>query len=509
MDGVYCINIHYIILMIDIMEENRPENSWEELQLLIPKTKPDPPCKGCRPQVLLVSLLTDWPWEVATSFSAHAMVKPIARYLCLQWIYVIIRVLLVIAAMITLGVISYRRDRLDDTSPSGSFKVPPVNIKATDYSSIIYNGTKKVNDTNNLIMTLNNAEYKPSLKLFGDVIILDLITTVLLFWLLFSKLCLPCKAKNTNANTTANIGSVQVTAAQNQSDDPLIQLATDVQSQTNKFKGTTCTNMLVVIIPIVYIILSLLVSIMYLFVYFKHNTHTHVIWPKDWKITGTLKIVVIIILLSGTTAIDLLYVQILMRYVLQCQLNIDFLRLIIKKVEKDVESNEAYKNQNDAIKDVEKAHKFLKQLNQSSKMTWFAIISALIQAINCAINLSNDMEESDYTTKVQFEELGLACRLLLWVFIIFVPFYQAARANETCEALSHTGLVMYRPPIMFRENTENQQKMVKENVDKITLKVKLFNITIQPGFIHLAVMVMLIIFALKSGFPLFEKLLSF
>ena len=180
-----------------------------------------------------------------------------------------------------------------------------------------------------------------------------------------------------------------------------------------------------------------------------------------------------------------------------------FLQLIISKVE-----SETYRSQDEAIKDVERAQKFLKKLNRSSKVTGFAIITALIQTINCATNLLNDMDDSENKSKIQFEEIALIFRLFLWICLAMVPFYQAARTNETSEALSDTGLVMLKPPILFDKNTRSQNKLIKRKyIAQITLRAKIFNLPIKPGFIYLAVIVLLLTFALKSAFQLYEQLI--
>ena len=452
--------------------------------------------KGCRSHVLFISLLADWPWAIAASFSRNENITKLRCLSCLQLFYVITRMLLAIVSMLTQDVVTFRRDRFDQTAPSVKLLATGETIEEIWISP----GSGSKGDDKTEEISLPYDDSKPGLKLFGDVIILDLIMIILLIWVLCSKLRLLCtkRAENENLHTeTVNLSSINVqsTQTENPFEDPLSQLIKAVKyMQRDKL-----TSALFVIIPIVYIMLSIMVSVMYLLVYFKHK---QVMWPRDWEITGPLKITVITILLVGTTAIDLLYIQILLRYVLQCQLNIYFLQLITGKVE-----SETYRSQDIAIKDVGKAKKFLKQLNASSIITGFAIISALIQAINCAINLSNDMDDSDEKVNAELEEFALVCRLFLWIFLIMVPFIQAARANSACKALSETGLVMLKPPVLFRGNTSSQNRLIKKNVVKITLAVKLFNVTIKPGFIYLAIITILLIFALRSGFQLFEQLL--
>ena len=466
--------------------------------------------------VLIISLLIDLPWKAAAFFSIDKkMFKPKCLATCLQWIYGVLKFIFVIVAVFTLGIVSFRRDYLDvynnNSSSARSIQLPPEKafVSLTLNSPLDYNGTVlvKKNFTDDVIaeIALNNSIYEPSLKLFGDVIILDAITIALLVWVSLSKLSKRSKTRNRQALQMVEAGIEQ--RKDKDWDHPLIQLIDEInnmQTENNESTSTICTSIIVTLIPIGYIVYSILVSVMYLFVYFKH---TQVMWPADWEITGCLKITVIIILLVGTTAIDLVYIQIVMGYVLRCQLNIYFLQSIINKVENDVDHDEAYIDQGEAIKDIKRAQKFLKQLNKDSKIVQLAIISAVIQAINCVIDLSNNMIDSDENPKPTLKEVALVCRFLGWMFLIMAPFYQASRANETIETLYDCDVVMHKSPKMFRGNTNTDKELVRMNVSTITLDAKLFNVPIHPGFIHLAIMVILLIFAVKSGFHLFENML--
>ena len=226
---------------------------------------------------------------------------------------------------------------------------------------------------------------------------------------------------------------------------------------------------------------------MYLVLYLRHP---HTMLPIAGLSNESLKVTFFIIVLVGITVVDLLYIQILLRYVLQCQLNIYFLQLIINKVE-----SKKYKSQNEAIEDVERAQKFLKQLNRSSKIIGFATTIVMVQALECASNLSKYIDDGDENPHSQLEKVALTCRLFLWTFIAMVPFIQAARVNETSQALRDTGLVMYRITL---------QKSVKVRINIIN--ARLFGINVQPGFKYLAVIMILLSFALGSTFLLFEQL---
>ena len=78
------------------------------------------------------------------------------------------------------------------------------------------------------------------------------------------------------------------------------------------------------------------------------------------------------------------------------------------------------------MEDIERAQKFLKQLNRSGKVIGFATIIALIQAVNCAINCNLSKIRDDRDENSESLEVALTCRLFLWIFIAVVPFIQAA-----------------------------------------------------------------------------------
>ena len=139
--------------------------------------------KSCKPQVLLISMLTDWPIKIASFISR---IESLADLKCLsffQWFYIILRMVMVIAVMITLGIISFCHDHLDDeTNASLSKALVSPSVIEMAFHHLCYYVTNKVNnETEKLPITYNNS--KLGLKLFGDVIILILIAIVLVLLL--------------------------------------------------------------------------------------------------------------------------------------------------------------------------------------------------------------------------------------------------------------------------------------------------------------------------------------
>ena len=179
------------------------------------------------------------------------------------------------------------------------------------------------------------------------------------------------------------------------------------------------------IIPVVYIILSLLVSVIYLIV-FKLAYKNVVIQPPLGGITlgGDIKYGTIVLSFIGFIALDLLYLRVMLRYAYRCQLIIYCLKKKVKIHKKDQErrNNENQERQgdqeveinvdeeaeinevqnqnlkNDLVKDTEAIHTFIEDLNVSSGTTVLLIILSGFQAVNCAINLLSACEIS-YITK--------------------------------------------------------------------------------------------------------------
>ena len=256
---------------------------------------------GCKLHVLLISLLTGWPWNIVAFISGNKAVATLnpRGISCLQWLYVILRMFVIILALFTEAISCFRQDRLDSSSSAGSIHTTGIGNNDTE-------------------MPPAASPNGPHFQIFVDVMILDSVIIALLFYVLLSRLAL-C-----NSTDVYDINQ-------------LINATNDIQPEKS-------SRMVFLLIPLGYMISSLGVSGMYLHVYFKH---THVMWPEYWEITESLKTSVIVILLVGTFATDLLYIQIILRYAFRCQLNIHFLQLIISKVE-----NETYIDQDEAIKDV-------------------------------------------------------------------------------------------------------------------------------------------------------------
>ena len=299
--GLINFMIYYYLILLLVMDEEWPMLEPPEE---MPNRWSNQIRKGCKPYVLFISLLTDLPWEIAASFSRNVNIAKLKFISCLQWFYVILLVLLVIVAMITQIIVTFRRDRLDKDSEVGGPFVEAQSVISVDSGT----GAEQPSDSKS---AAHDDSTPAGIKLFGDVIVLNLITIILIVWILCCKVKILCKRPEKHFPTdTENLQTISGNLQNTESplEDSLSQLVKAVKyMQRGK---STC--IFIVIIPVIYIILSVSVSVLYLLIYFKKP---QVMWPKEWEITGSLRIIVITIILVGTTAVDLLYIQIVLRYV--------------------------------------------------------------------------------------------------------------------------------------------------------------------------------------------------
>ena len=217
---LYGYNYHTILAVSALMEE---------LPLLVNKADQQRIPAGSKSHVLLISLLSDWPWEKAAFLSGNENTAKLKSVSCLQLLYIIAIALMVLIAIVLQGFISFHRDRLDESSLSESISVPAIQLHA-DLS--LYNNQTKDKETAKISVTNNDTNHKPDLQLFADDIILDIITIALLVWVLWNKLRLLCRSPETENLHIKN---------ENQPKDTLTHLVDAVRyTLPTKVTSTSC-----------------------------------------------------------------------------------------------------------------------------------------------------------------------------------------------------------------------------------------------------------------------------
>ena len=176
-------------------------------------------------------------------------------------------------------------------------------------------------------------------------------------------------------------------------------------------------------------------------------------------------------------------------------MNIYFIQVIKRKI-----NNIEYKNQDQAIEDIERVRNFIIQLNKSSIATGLFILITGLQATNCIISFLDK-------GNTFFQEISLFFRLIHWLFLTLFPFYQAALANTVLLKLFGTGLSMYRKPVVFNDNQPFQNEMIKMYASKIIVKAKLFGITICPWFPYVIMILILLTLMVGSRIKWYENFL--
>ena len=228
------------------------------------------------------------------------------------------------------------------------------------------------------------------------------------------------------------------------------------------------------VIPLMYIVLSQVTSVMYLVESFM------ILFDGD----------VLALLFFGFISFDLLYLCVIMRYAYRCQMIIYYLQIIKKRVkdhlndENNPEAGGSEGNQlqdqkarshQEMMKEVTKAHEYIKDLNANSATTGFIILIAGFQLVNCALVLLG----KDKLTKPQIVALSL--RFALWGFLVLFPFQKAGGVNIASKKLCKTGLDMCS----------------SYNGMGSSLKARMFGISMNPWLPY--VVVILLLLALMVG----------
>ena len=258
-------------------------------------------------------------------------------------------------------------------------------------------------------------------------------------------------------------------------------------------KLTKSTTVCYTIISFFYIILSLGVSFFYFFVFDLANKDVVIQPPLFYNDTlaGGKKYWFSAIVFVGFIAFDLLYVQVIMRYAYRCQMIIYFLQLMKENV---VTFNSGHnRDQNDPLEESKKAYKFVKYLNASSGTVGFVIIIAAYQAANCAIVLF-----SNEVSYCQAAAVGL--RLILWGFLAVFPFHKAAGVNIASKKLHDVGWDMHRKPLAAPYTSSGHGM-------RITLKARMFGITVNPWLPYLVVILLLLTIMIGSKFKWYDHVL--
>ena len=272
-------------------------------------------------------------------------------------------------------------------------------------------------------------------------------------------------------------------------------------------------------------------SVLYMFAFQLQHKHV-IIQPPIGKTTlaGDVKYLLISLAFAGFIALDLLYLRVIMRYAYRCQMIIHYLQLIKRDVNKlkkakgkinqiheaaqgdpeerseakkdeEIEINNENKDQKlkeqreKIMKQTEKAYTFIKQLNASSSTVGFIILIASYQAANCVvILLCNDI------TYLQAGAISL--RLTLWGFLAVFPFHKAAGVNITSRRLRDLGWDMHRPSLACHDDSHGSN-----NGLRITLKAKVFGISVNPWLPYVVVLLFLLTIMIGSKFKWYEHVL--
>ena len=278
-------------------------------------------------------------------------------------------------------------------------------------------------------------------------------------------------------------------------DKKLIEVVQNKQRRSKEFYYTSLRYLLIVTF---YIVLSLSISGLYLHGFGINNNDVIIQSPIKIEILNSKRKVVLTALFFGFFALDLLYLQVIMRYAYQCTLLVYYLKSIKSKLTDEGNNNNGIDDGNEgndegnaqrndrkfSRDDVKKAFKLLKQLNASSATTELVIIIAGFTAISCFINIFNTTDCHIHSLrKMQtLQVIAVTLRAILWTFVVIFPFNKAAQVNEAARKLSFN-VALYHPEI----------KAAKY----IATEIRLIGIRVRPWLPYVVIVV--IIFVIMMG----------
>ena len=165
--------------------------------------------------------------------------------------------------------------------------------------------------------------------------------------------------------------------------------------------------------------------------------------------------------------------------------------------DQEIERDIGYENQKvkDCEEDTKTAYTFLKQLNASSGTIALVIIIAVFQAANCTVIL--------LCNKITYPQaVAVTLRLILWAFLAVFPFHKAAGVNTASKKLRDLSWDMHRPSLACHCDSDGSNNGVH-----ISLKARVFGISVNPWLPYLVVILLLLTIILGSKFKWYEHVL--
>ena len=416
-------------------------------------------------KMLLVYFFTGWPWETVKYMCMPDIIPEGAfpeppqepdscrsAHVCLllsRLLWTLFRIAIIVYALVAQLMTCFRRDRI-----------------STNTTAVIIYDT-----SNGSMINFTELNCDDKTEMVGSILIPGIVIVLLAVWVYFGLnfgnkcYCRCCGWKELNvvmkAETAKNLNN-------------LVQAARDKLIKNNR------VTVRYTVIPIVYIFLSQVVSGIYLVTFKLVNKDVAIQAPMGGPTLGKdTKYIMIAFLFAGFIALDLLYLQVMLRYAYRCQMAIYSLTIIKRHVkvyrEDKIEQRFTHQQMENRKKDImdktENAYILIKQLNASSGTVALLIIIAAFQAVNCAIMLLSN-ELSNY-----YQIGAVAARLLLWAFLAVFSFHKAAGVNVVEKKLCNLGWLMKRQSLVYDGDSHH-----------ISLRARMFGISVNTWLPYLIVL---------------------
>eukprot|EP00117_Sycon_ciliatum_P016469 scpid37085/ scgid2863/ len=229
---------------------------------------------------------------------------------------------------------------------------------------------------------------------------------------------------------------------------------------------------------ILWVVLSLLSQVIHVVGIATDHDIDNVIISFTWMNVRTSagQVSLIVLMLIGFIALDIVYAAIVINYATHCELLIIMMRSMSTRALQKVASLQ------EVMREIMTAQKYLKYINESVatavSLLMFNFGAAIVIGVQSAVS-QNNSRDSDLVNDTLFSATIIS--LILWLIMFMIPLVQAARLSTACWSLGKIGQEVATRPFGFQNTGQDELNTFLMFTTSLQLRAKLFRIPIRSA----------------------------
>eukprot|EP00117_Sycon_ciliatum_P004147 scpid75632/ scgid2863/ len=207
-------------------------------------------------------------------------------------------------------------------------------------------------------------------------------------------------------------------------------------------------------------------------VYLRRTAHL----TSPFHRTSAGQVSLIVLMLIGFIALDIVYAAIVINYATHCELLIIMMRSMSTRALQKVASLQ------EVMREIMTAQKYLKYINESVatavSLLMFNFGAAIVIGVQSAVS-QNNSRDSDLVNDTLFSATIIS--LILWLIMFMIPLVQAARLSTACWSLGKIGQEVATRPFGFQNTGQDELNTFLMFTTSLQLRAKLFRIPIRSA----------------------------